>query len=93
LNLKLQLVKKLFEPKSLDKLTKALARDKVIIKAVGVIVDSKLEQLNKPTKSSDFDKSSWPFNRAFLDGRKAAWYELKQILEESKPNGNGRDKG
>lgn len=90
MNLKLQSIKKLFNDKDLDKLIKALARDKIIIKSIRAIVDSKLEGLNKPTKSSDFDKSAWPFNRAFLDGRKAAWYELKQILEEKKVNEKGR---
>lgn len=86
MNLNLAYLKKILEPTEIDKLKKAIARDKIILPVLIKIVDYHLSMLDMPINEKDFDKPSWPYYQACKEGKKAELLKLKNLLKEKETN-------
>lgn len=69
MNLKSNIISRLFEDKEIQELKQVLSSSEVLVNAITKIMESRW--IETRPKESDFEKSNYEFRRAFLDGRSA----------------------
>lgn len=75
-------IKRVFEDSEIEKLRKAVLRDKIIIKAMLKIIEDVSLDLSKPTSLSEIEGTSWATRKAYTEGGRYYLEQLASIFKE-----------
>lgn len=75
-------IKRIFEDAEVEKLKKAVLRDKIIIKSIMKIIEDTSSEISKPTSLTEIDEVSWATRKAYTEGGRYYLEQLMSIFKE-----------